>query len=418
MDANKNFFLQLLQYFQPINPFYTNILMEKKKFILSEINNSILPFFFYFSLIGLFFSYWIINVLSYYNVLFIVTGLQILAIVIIGFGKARNMLSFQVSYAIGGIYSIYSSVLRLFQVNPKKGRKDVQLSNIKMARYFITTTSAWIGQGIYNQSSSYDLIIFLSWIPLVVSESLIFFNIIKFGSLKEIRKLKIGFSDLNIFDRNLIISLGCSSTSTILQIYLSIFSQVILHSKEIELTSFIDKFFDLIDIPINYIAAFLIWVFASFLPIFNSSENVIKKIKMKSGYIEGTVKFLSITASSVFIYYIGEYITVHSLVALLGLSIMSFYILSILRYIKYAYFIYFITLFLLNSIDTLAKKNIHHSQDALLATVVKLILETLVHSIINIFCRLKNKNSKYKSHIYMFYSIFIFIILIGLTYTQ
>lgn len=409
MELTNELFIQILQFFQPANPFYTSLLLEKKKFTLEEIHNKLLPCFFYSSFFGLFFCWLSVKHFQYFHILFTITGMQILAFFILILSKPRNIRSLQLSYIISGIYSIYNSALRLFIVNEKNPRVDMKIGQLKLLKNLITAISAWIGQGVYNQSHSYNLILTLTLIPLIYSEFYMAFIIMK-GVVKH---TNVQYFSKKMFTKELIIALVCSSTSVILQIYLSMFSQVMLRLKTTEFNNTVDKLFSIIDTPIKYISKGLVYIFSIFSNIYKPELTNNKPITIKSGYIEGTIKILSSITSLCLLHIFGTGVNDMYAIGLLTFAICSFFVLNHVNSIKLSYYLYFTTLVFLVTADTLAKNIIHKSESKLSATIIAMILESLIHSLINMFCRIKNYSLKFKSNIYLVYSLFSVLIAIG-----
>lgn len=401
--------IHIIQDFQPIAPFYTNILIEKKRFVLDEISNRILPFFFYSSFSMLSLCFLIIEWLGHGRSLIILLFCQVIMLLLAGLMRPRHLGVAQLVYAIGGATTVYKSVLRTMLIE-SGSRVEFQYGGLKVLRSVMGSLSAWTGQGIYNITWNYNIIIALSLLSTVCAIVVSLFEV-KTDSHIATSSLLKHFSSISalgailqqIFGRELVIGLICGSLSACLQIYLSIFSQTLFHEKSLEgenEKSISGYIFKIIDFPVYYVSLVIVKIFSALSSKFAIQPGQGKPSTIKSGYIEGTVKILaSITSTMIADAVIPGY-KQEFLLSLFLFSIVFFSLLSRSKSLRMAKILYFVTLTFIMSTEILGKSYVYRSPEKTFISCLSLFVESSLHTLINLICRVKSLSPSTKSSFY------------------
>ncbi|KAI5168383.1 hypothetical protein PAEPH01_0080 [Pancytospora epiphaga] len=402
--------VHLIQDFQPIAPFYTNILMEKKLFIIEEISNFILPFYFYSSFITLTLCFVVIGILGHLKSLIMLLCLQVVMLLVIALMRPRKMGMAQLVYGIGGATNVYKSVLRTLLITTRASI-ETQMGSLKTLRYLMLSLAAWLGQGIYNQTNNYNIIIALSLVSIAVAGVVSVFlasseTSISYSSvIKAISSYKALTTTIkNTFHKNLIVGLVCGSSSSLLQIYLGIFSQTIFHEKAKDQQSYNPAllfFYQVIDTPIYGLSYLVVRFFSAISPIFAPQPKCDKHVAtIKSGYIEGTTRILAGTLSIFITGLIPAGVKLESLLVLFFFSIIFFFLLNLTSSVGYAQILYFFTFTTVICSEILGKSYIYQTENRIFVSNLCVFAESLVHALFNYICRLKGFKSKTKGIIY------------------
>ena len=408
---NKSFLnglLLFIQDFQPIGPFYTSILLDDKRFEFSEVNNLIQPYFFYGSLITIIFTYHIILWLKQILPLIILSILQSIFIGLLLDSKTRNFFSTKFLYALTGAAGVYKNIIRIYMIDIKNPESSTNLQ--KIIRYGSYAISSWIGQGIYDQTHNYTIIIWISMFSnfivtvFALKKFLIESNHINSYQLKS--SLEVFREIFNVLDKRLLIASILSNSTSCLQIFLGVFSQTIFLEKYLDCNEsnskysiFLNKAFLLVHVPIFYISKIIVFLYRIIVP--NYYVNIkVDHHKIHSGYIEGTTKFLASLCSLFLVEKIKHLYSDNFYIFINILSLCSYIFLSITKSVTVSKIMYFVTLTLLICVDILGKSQIYRSMDVILISCFNLFLSVIIHFCINLFCKYKSYKAQQKSYVY------------------
>lgn len=156
----------LIRSFLPINPFYTNFLVERKDFTSKEISNKIAPFYFYSSLT-------IMTLVIYKNIIHIfgidksqtaLSAFYILNLIFVMNIKQRSFSMARTAYFVSGFISTYDMVLRFYIAETKVGPEtsDKKSSLQSLYRAFVCSLSCLVGQEIVLKTGSYEINLIIS----------------------------------------------------------------------------------------------------------------------------------------------------------------------------------------------------------------------------------------------------------------
>lgn len=266
--------------FIPLNPFYTNILKDIKKFSLSEVSNLILPFFFYISFIGLFVCLITHHLLKSVYMPLSVYLLQISVFIITVITPCRSFTGARILYSIAGIIAAYKSMLRILSVSKSKS-VSVSQANIKLIRFFSASISAWIGQGVFMCTGHYNINIALSIMGTLIAAILSFIDIVQNGNPDKMGKnsgenLPFFQPLLEDLTPKLIICMLCGCLNGIMQMYMSIFAQALFYEKtHTENTSSF-----ILHRPIMWLSGVIVKIlsyFKIFRPVENNASSIHEK---------------------------------------------------------------------------------------------------------------------------------------------
>ena len=413
--------IHLLQEFQPVNAFYPSILIEEKKFTLSEITNKILPFFFYSSLLTMSCTFILIELLGQKISLICASFCPILILTLLLVMKERNFLASQFMYGIGGGSTAFKTVLRSLLI--KKGsRPDKGITKVKKLRYATVALAGWIGQGIYDQTHSYEINIDLSLILVIIAFLMSIIWQQNAGSdtntrfFQNIDSLATFFKAIRaIYTKKILMGVICGSMAACLQIYLGLFSQTLFIEKkndqEVEdIDTIFDKLFAIIHIPMHYISVIIVRFFCLFSDRYKVIGSNIKRLNIASGYIEGTTKIIASFASG----YINSFVTdtENTYLVLLLLSIIFFFMLGKCKFINISKFLYVITLTLIMSTETLGKSYAYNSSQPMVVLNICLFSETIIHTSINLICRYNNYKTSTKRNLYSIFACALYLLIL------
>lgn len=397
--------VHLIQEFQPVASFYTNILLEKKGFDIGEVSNRILPFYFYSSFFGLLLCFAIIGAIQHPAFLATALLLQLAMLFLVASAPPRHFALLQLCYVLGGLTNVYKAVDRTLLVRQDSTDKKAGHVLIKMLRSISSTVASWLGQGLYNETGSYGLIIAISALSTAAAIALSLHGIVDGHShrveLTSPGTLRDFFRDS--FTRPIVTGLVCGSAATFLQIYLGIFSQAIFHemNPEIGHSRLIERAFVVIDAPIRCVSRLLVRCTGRLWkqpPA--QKEAAAKAPPAHSGYIEGTVKILASIASLLFIRLIGRTASPSWYMASLALSIVFFVWLSSASTVYYGKCLYFVTLTCVICTEGMARSAIHESKNRLFVSCFVIFIESLLHSVINAACRMRGLGLTAKACVY------------------
>lgn len=150
--------------FIPINPFYTNFLVESKAFTNTEVSNQIAPWYFYSSMIVMFVCKSVLHAIGEDISMVCVSGLYFLNLLLLlnlrkrGFGLVRLI------YAISGFITMYDVILRLYvaESSTRNAQSDVKSSYLGLLRAISGSIGCWVGQDIVLKTGSYEINIVIS----------------------------------------------------------------------------------------------------------------------------------------------------------------------------------------------------------------------------------------------------------------
>jgi len=399
--------IHLLQEFQPIVPFYPSVLIDNKKFTSAEIAKSILPFFFYASLITIFICFPIVEVMGHSVSLVVAAAFQSSVLLILLNMPERSFIAGQLLYGLGGSSSALKSILRVLLV-PIGANAVRETSNMAIWRCLTQSTSAWIGQGIYNISYNHNINIVLSLLFIVVSG--VFSGIESLSAKHELNQaIKDALSSPAVFLRLLRDSLSgtvvpsclCAVSVSTLKLYLSIFSATLFRDKTTKEQGSSGIVFRILNEPIMVLSRIIVSVFARISAMFAVNEKQSKPINI--GYIEGTIKLMAaVTAKLLCFLAAGRYeIALLPVFGLMALS--SFVVLSLSKSVIVSKLFYFTTLTLLTFTQACAVPFLYIDKNnkTILSTFI-LFSEIALHSSVNGVSRLLGLRSQSKSMFYAF----------------
>jgi hypothetical protein len=423
--ANWEITAHVIQDIQPVNPFYTAILVEKKKFTLCEITNSIQPFFFYGSLLAIIVTYATLNLLGKDIPLLFLSSVQIFSLSFLLVNTERAFYLAQLLYGNTGAFTGFKTIIRAkFITKSSKAAESMILQ--KLWRYLTNSISAWVGQEIYNLTNSYTINIILSLLSNLAALSLLISEALKDTTLEIIIPYK-NFNSLSsfadhlklIYTKEILMGSIVGGSAACLQIYISIFSQTLFREKNEDFGSddkisniIISKILYVLHLPIYFVSYLIVRLFCFFSSSFKIADATTKKSKISAGYIEGTAKLLSATGSMFIIKYTPLEWKENAYFTLFGLSIVFFVSLGNCKSIAMSKILYLLAFTAIASAENMAKSYLHRSPDYILLLNISMLFETIIHSAINYICKLKGHKVAHKSKYYSAIGCLAFLIAI------
>lgn len=154
----------VIRSFVPMNPFYTNFLVESKAFTNTEVSNQIAPWYFYSSMAVMIVCKSILHTIGVDASLVCVSGLYFLNLLLLLNLKKRSFGTVRLIYSISGFIAMYDVILRLYvaESNTRYAQSDVKSSYLGLLRAISGSVGCWVGQDIFIKMGSYEINIIIS----------------------------------------------------------------------------------------------------------------------------------------------------------------------------------------------------------------------------------------------------------------
>lgn len=399
------------QEFQPVVPFYTGIFIEKKHFVLEEVSNSILPFFFYASLVTTTACFIFIERLSYASSLLQLSISQIFMFIILIYMPSRNFLLAQLIYALGGAIPAYRAVLRPLLVERNTGIKS-QTSQLKLYRAILVSSANWIGQEIFNKTGEYGLIISISFVSTLIG---IVFALISIKNTSIVQDVPFfdsvsSFSTLlqklrDTFERELTVRIISGCAINCMQLYLSVYSHALFREKgskdlsEDPPSRLTTKILEIVRFPIKCISNTII--FCAIRCGYKISLKKESDTRIESGYMEGTAKILANIVNFLIVNKVEKHLNESFYLFLMPFAILSFVMLTSFNSMRRAKILYFITLTLIINTEVLSKSKLYKTPHRAFLFNFCIFTQSIVHTLIGFVCRVFRLRTSTKGFFYI-----------------
>ncbi|KAI5148886.1 hypothetical protein ENBRE01_0598 [Enteropsectra breve] len=405
-----NLAITFLHEFIPVSAFYSSILIKNKSFDLTEVSNDILPYFFYSSLAATVLSFPLVTTLGFMKSQIFLAFSQIAVVILLILLSSRNFSVARIMYSFGGLNTIVKTVL-ISTLVKEGGKTSERYLLIKVLRYFASSSASWIGQDIYNTTGEHDINIILSLLAYSAAAVLSVINSFYSDAKNENRIAKYFSSPsafmsavTKIYTRETVCSVIISSTAGLIHIYINIFAHLLFKEKSDSDEPYhplVDKILDAMKLPVKIISKGIIAVFGLFYKINRPAQE--KDNQIQDGFIEGTTKILASIACLAITKFIDPgYARVS---ALLFMATSTGLFISLckcgnLRLSKILYFLLFMCLLLSSSF---AEKCLGRKADdeRNFIECTKLFGQSLLHTLINLWCKHNTWKGMKKHSIYI-----------------
>lgn len=140
----------VIRNFVPMNPFYTNFLVESKAFTNIEVSNQIAPWYFYSSMVEMFVCKSILHAIGVDVSQACVSALYFLNLLLLLNLKKRSFGLAKLVYAISGFITTYDVIIRLYvaESNTSYDQSDVKSSHLGLLRALSGSLGCCVGQNI------------------------------------------------------------------------------------------------------------------------------------------------------------------------------------------------------------------------------------------------------------------------------
>lgn len=411
----------ILKEFTPIEPFYTNYLLESKKFTTIELSNKAAPIFFVMSFATILFTLSLIEALDFSGSLLFVCIVQFCLFSILLIMKERDFLLVKLFYGLNGAVSTFDAILRnlIISESSNKDSIDTSIAGHKVCRAIASSLACWVGQDIYYKTHHHEINIFVSMTSLFPCIVISIFSIITESGLKTESKISF-FEGLDIAVKHTgfrtWIAIYSSVFAGCIYVFSSLFSHNIFNEKNMKNYKAhpirnLRPILNILKIPIGYLSEGIIRVAKMFNSKYINSDK--PRWSVASGNIEG---FIGIFCP-LMVYFITKTVSADHKELGYGLSLISaslfVYFLTVSKIPPILYLLHMATLIAASSSDCMAKGLIQSNSWRASLLIFGSISESLIHITINFMCERMIFSVATKGRIYgaagMFYSIFSLI---------
>ena len=163
-DFYKNLSALLIRSFIPASPFYTNFLVEVKKFTNSDVSNRIAPFYFFSSFFAVFFCKKILHQFGIEKSSILVSGISFINLISLLNLGVGNLKTAKMIYFSSGFITTFDMVLRFYlsETNINETKTDTRYASLSSLRAISTSISSCVGQEIVNRTGFYQIPIHIS----------------------------------------------------------------------------------------------------------------------------------------------------------------------------------------------------------------------------------------------------------------
>lgn len=161
----------LVRAFVPINPFYTNVLVELKEFTNWEVSNLITPFFFHASFLTILVSKPLLRILGMVHTSMFVSVLQLINMVLFTNLPKKNVLFARFIYALSGFVTTLELIFKAYLGESQSTDATADRRQAKMAfqKAIATSLGSMVGQDIVQRTGHYGINIHISIFTQAVS---------------------------------------------------------------------------------------------------------------------------------------------------------------------------------------------------------------------------------------------------------
>lgn len=419
--------------FIPINPFYTNFLVETKAFTNIEVSNQIAPWYFYSSMAVMFVCRSMLHAIGVDISMVCVSGLYFLNLLLLLCLRNRSFGLVRLIYAISGFITMYDVILRLYvaESSTRHAQSDVKSSYLGLLRAISGSLGCWVGQDIVLKTGSYE-------INIVISSATQFlgFLISLYSAAHSKREYK--YTDMNMAQAVLSMDsvMACAFSAGSLCDCFNIFTKLFVHNilrdkiacstsqsntdvehptgpmyqpKDLISRRLWNVFLSVLYFPIHWISDILISVVCFFLPVYRTKDTKQDaKKRLKSGNLDALISILCYYTTYLITQYTPTGYKERLYILFLLVSSLSLITMTMLRNKTTLYLMYLFTSTFSKCAYSFTKIFLTSRELENNLFVACYISETVFHVAINQICGVLKASSLYKARIYGCLGLFVF----------
>lgn len=240
----KNLGALIIRSFIPTSPFYTNFLVESKKFTNLDVSNRIAPYFFFSSFFAVFFCKTILHQVGIEKSSILVSAIFFINLIFLLNLQEKNLPGARMIYFSSGFITTFDMVLRFYisETNTRETKADARYAYLSSLRAISTSFSSCVGQEIVNRTRYYEIPIHVSIFTQFLSFLLSIYSFISKEEENEFVDIKTMDAMLSM-NKIMLCAFMAGIVSNCFNIFIRFFAQSIFRDKEFNKENILNKQF-------------------------------------------------------------------------------------------------------------------------------------------------------------------------------
>lgn len=409
----------LIRSFLPINPFYTNFLVETKDFTNLEVSSGITPFYFYSSIFAMLFFKPIIENLGLTLTSVFITSFHFINMIIFLNLKKRSFKIASLTYFVAGFIFTFDVMYRFYvgETNTSQKKVESKYSYMSLLKTITNSSSSVVGQEIVNKTGFYEINIHISIAFLFISLLMSIYR-----ALTQSQSINISNIDMMDSISNSNTTAFCAFLASCIAgsycIYTKLFMNSIFRDKdradddkstnlEKSKSKLLDSLYYVLYLPVQLIANIFIFLVTLIFPKYKGEGNAQKRFL--TGNFDAISNVSCVELSYLIVLYSSTDYKEYNYIFLLFLAISTLFLMINSKHKNMVYLMYFLNGVFSRSCGAITKSFLKGKNGENNLVLLAYFVECLLHIIVNLICKNYKINTVSKTKAYGYIGVLTFL---------